>query len=115
MTYGLAGYHIVTPITSQRDKADAHRELLDRQTSRASIARAALRLVRTAESIEAVIAAITVEHAAAPRWWSRPRPARSRFRPPRRRTPSELLAEATLDPAPAADSARHRLGPGRRA
>jgi tRNA (guanine37-N1)-methyltransferase len=98
MTFGLAGYHVVTPITSQRDKAvhiaqswigDEHGE------HRA----AALRLVRVAESIEAAVAAITEEHGAAPTVIATSARPES-FPAARRLSPSELFAEATLDPAP---------------
>ena len=46
----------------------------------------------------------------APASWSRPRRAPSSFPAAARRTSRELLAEATIDPAPAADSPRHRAG-----
>src|SRR4029078_4651502 len=47
LTYGLAGYHIVTPITSQRDKAEhiAKLWMADEQGEHRA---AALRLVRVA-------------------------------------------------------------------
>src|SRR5262249_6181533 len=50
MTFGLAGYHIVTPITSQREKADhiAKLWLADEQGEHRA---QALRLVRTAATI----------------------------------------------------------------
>ena len=114
MTYGLAGYHIVTPITSQRDKAEHIAQLwIGRRAGRAPRA-PALRLVRTAASIEDVIAAIAAEHGAAR--GGRDLGARRVVSGARAGvTPQELFAEAALDPAPAADPARHRLGPGRRA
>ena len=74
-TYGLAAYHIVTPVTSQREKA-AHiaglwLEGIDSTGAArpppASGSRAgALALVRTAESVEAVIAELTAEHGRPP-------------------------------------------------
>jgi tRNA (guanine37-N1)-methyltransferase len=54
LTYGLAGYHIVTPITSQRDKAEHIASLWIHDEGGEHRARA-LQLVRTAESLEAVI------------------------------------------------------------
>ncbi len=98
MTFGLAGYHIITPITSQRDKAThiADAWIGDAQGEHRA---AALRLVRVADSIETAIAAITEEHRVAPTvvaTSARPEsfPALPRV------TPSQLFAAATIDPAP---------------
>ncbi len=55
MTYGLAGVHIVTPVTSQREKAD-HIAALWMADEQGEHRAQALRLVRTADSIETVIA-----------------------------------------------------------
>ena len=75
LTYGLAGYHIVTPITSQREKAEGIARLWSEDAQGASSSgghapaggRArALDLVRTAASIEDVIAAVTAAHGTAP-------------------------------------------------
>jgi tRNA (guanine37-N1)-methyltransferase len=98
MTYGLAGYHIVTPITSQREKAEhiAKLWMADEQGEHRA---AALRLIRTAESVEAVIAALTEEHGQAPTVVATSARQES-FPAAARRTSSELLAEASLSSAP---------------
>jgi hypothetical protein len=98
MTYGLAGYHIVTPITSQREKAEHIAQLWigDEQGEHRA---AALRLVHAVDSIEAVIAALTAEHGQAPLVVATSAKATS-FPAAERRSPSELVAEATLDPSP---------------
>jgi len=98
LTYGLAGYHIVTPIAAQRDKAshiaalwigDAHGEHRAR----------ALALVRTAESIEAVLAEIAASHGIPPRVVATS--ARSESFPGAvRLSPEALGAAAGADPAP---------------
>src|SRR6185503_12127331 len=71
LTYGLAAYHIVTPITSQREKAghiaslwleDATGAPPHRRPPATGSRGHALALVRTAESIEAVIAELTAEY-----------------------------------------------------
>ena len=82
MTYGLAGYHIVTPIDVAARQGRAHRGAVDRRTSRASIARSALALVRTAASIDDVIAELTASTARA-RGGRDLGPSRRRFRRPR--------------------------------
>ena len=58
MTFGLAGYHIVTPITSQRDKA-AYVAKLWMDDAQGEHRASALQLVRTADSIETVIEELT--------------------------------------------------------
>ncbi len=96
LTYGLAGYHIVTPIASQRDKAEhiASRWLADEQGEHRA---AALRLVRTAESIETVIAELTASYGVAPLVIATSaNPAA--FPGVRRATPDELLAESSAGP-----------------
>ena len=98
LTYGLAGYHIVTPITSQRDKA-AHIVRLWAEDAQGEHRARALALVRTAESIDAVIAALTVEHGCAPRVVATSA-RRTSFPEIVRRSPAELAAEAGVDPAP---------------
>jgi tRNA (guanine37-N1)-methyltransferase len=56
MTYGLAGYHIVTPVTSQRDKAEHIARLWMEEQAGVEGGRAeALQLVRVAASVEDVI------------------------------------------------------------
>ncbi len=57
MTFGLAGYHIVTPITSQREKA-AYIATLWMDDAQGEHRAQALQLVRTADSIESVIAGL---------------------------------------------------------
>jgi tRNA (guanine37-N1)-methyltransferase len=98
LTYGLAGYHIVTPIAAQRDKAshiaalwigDAHGEHRAR----------ALALVRTAESIEAVLTEISAIHGTPPRVVATSARGES-FPGVARRSPEALAAEAGADPAP---------------
>ncbi len=65
MTYGLANYHVVTPVTSQRDKAAfiAEQWLGDAQGEHRA---RALELVRVAASIEDVIAELTAQYGMAP-------------------------------------------------
>jgi tRNA (guanine37-N1)-methyltransferase len=98
MTYGLANYHIVTPITSQREKVHqiAKHWMGDEQGEYRA---AALRLIRVAESVEEVIAAITTDAGRAPMIVATSAKATS-FPTAQRRTSAELVAEATLDPAP---------------
>ena len=98
LTYGLAGYHIVTPITSQREKAEHIASLWMADAQGEHRARA-LRLVRTADSIDTVIEALTAEHGQAPTVVATSARSES-FPAAARRTSSELLAEASLDPAP---------------
>jgi tRNA (guanine37-N1)-methyltransferase len=98
MTFGLAGYHVITPITSQRDKA-THIANLWMADEHGEHRAAALRLVRVAPSIEATIEAITAEHGRPPTvvaTSARPEsfPAATRV------SPQDLLASATLDPSP---------------
>jgi tRNA (guanine37-N1)-methyltransferase len=66
LTYGLAGYHIVTPITSQREKAE-HIARAWSESEHGEYRARALALVRTAASIEDAIAAVTEHHGAPPR------------------------------------------------
>ncbi len=112
MTYGLAAYHIVTPITAHREKAahiatlwledEANREAggAPRKSKATEASRAnALRLVRTAASVEAVLAELTSEYGTEPLVvGTSARPESFPSAP--RRSPSELLAEGTLDPRP---------------
>jgi tRNA (guanine37-N1)-methyltransferase len=98
LTYGLAGYHIVTPITSQRDKA-AHIARLWIDDAQGEHRAAALRLVRTSASIDEVIETLTAEHGAAPIVVASSARASS-FPGIARRSPSALRAEAGADPAP---------------
>lgn len=108
MTYGLAAYHIVTPITVHREKAAHIASLwLEDEAARSEAARApsagsrasALALVRTAESVETVLAELTTEYGRPPLVVGTSARPES-FPWAERRSPSEFLAEATLDPSP---------------
>ncbi len=100
MTYGLAAYHIVTPVTSQREKAQHIASLWLEETERKTGSRAtALALVRTADSLETVLAELTAEYEQPPVVVATS--ARNESFPAAvRRTPDQLVAEATLDPSP---------------
>jgi tRNA (guanine37-N1)-methyltransferase len=98
LTYGLAGYHIVTPIASQRDKA-AHIARLWIDDAQGEHRARALQLVRTAESVEAVIAGLTAEHGLAPRVVATSARHDS-FAAVPRISPAELRVSAGIDPAP---------------
>jgi tRNA (guanine37-N1)-methyltransferase len=101
-TYGLAAYHLVTPVTSQREKA-AHIASLWVDEARpppATGSRAgALARVRTAASVEDVIAELTAEHGRPPVVVATSARHES-FPAALRRTPTELLAELVMDPSP---------------
>jgi tRNA (guanine37-N1)-methyltransferase len=98
LTYGLGGVHIVTPITSQRDKA-AHIAKLWIDDAQGEHRARALQLVRTAESIDAVIAELTALSGSAPLVVATS--ARHASFPAIVRTsPSALRAEASASPAP---------------
>jgi tRNA (guanine37-N1)-methyltransferase len=106
-TYGLAAYHIVTPVTSQREKA-AHIASLWMESAEGGAARpppatgsraGALALVRTAESVEAVVAELTTEYGRAPVVVATSA-RRESFPAAARRTPAELLAEASIEAGP---------------
>jgi tRNA (guanine37-N1)-methyltransferase len=119
-TYGLAAYHIVTPVTSQREKAahiaslwleppdgaepaegaDAGRARPARTPPATGSRAGALALVRTAASVEDVIADVTAEHGRPPVVVATSA-RRDSFPGAARRTPAQLLAELSLDPAPA--------------
>jgi tRNA (guanine37-N1)-methyltransferase len=98
LTYGLAGYHIITPISSQRDKA-AHIAKLWIDDAHGEHRARALRLVRTAASIDAVIEELAVEHGEPPIVAATSARATS-FPAIPRRTPTALAAEASASPAP---------------
>jgi tRNA (guanine37-N1)-methyltransferase len=98
LTYGLAGYHIVTPIAAQRDKA-AHIAALWIADAHGEHRARALALVRTADSIEAAIAEIAATHGIPPRVVATSARTGS-FPGVARRSPEELRAEAGADPAP---------------
>ena len=98
MTYGLAAFHLITPVTSQRDKAEHIARLWMGDDQGEHRARA-LELVRTADSIETVIAALADEYGQAPTVVATSAKASS-FPAAPRRTPAELVAEHALDPSP---------------
>ena len=98
LTYGLGGVHIVTPITSQRDKA-AHIAKLWIDDAQGEHRARALQLVRTAESIDAVIAELTALSGSAPLVVATSA-RRESFPAIMRTSPSALRAEASANPAP---------------
>ncbi len=102
MTYGLAAYHIVTPITSQREKAEhiAHLWLEDqgslkRRPPPTGSREGAMALIRTADAVDTVIAELTAEYGTAPLVVATSARADS-FPSAERRTPEQLFAEASL-------------------
>ncbi len=108
MTYGLAAYHIVTPVTSQREKAahiaslwleDPDTKAAARKPPKSGSRAGALALIRTADAIETVVAELTAEYGTAPLVVATSARSDS-FPGAPRRSPTELLAEASLDPAP---------------
>ncbi|MEO6776386.1 MAG: tRNA (guanosine(37)-N1)-methyltransferase TrmD [Kofleriaceae bacterium] len=98
MTYGLAALHLITPVTSQRDKAE-HIARLWMGNDQGEHRARALELVRTADTIETVIAALEADSGHAPIVVATSAKAAS-FPSAPRRTPAELVAEYALDPAP---------------
>ena len=94
MTYGLAAFHVVTPITSQREKAEhiAAQWLADGEHGEHRSR--ALALVRTAASLDDVIAGldqpIVVGTSASP----------ASFPGAPRRTPDQLCADLATEPRP---------------
>jgi len=98
LTYGLAGYHIVTPIASQRDKAEHIAKLWIDDAQGEHRARA-LALVRTADSVDTVMANLTEQHGLAPLVVATSARHES-FPAAARRSPAELVAEVSLNPAP---------------
>jgi tRNA (guanine37-N1)-methyltransferase len=98
MTYGLAALHLITPVTSQRDKAEHIARLWMGDDQGEQRARA-LELVRTADAIETVIATLTAEHGRTPAVVATSAKASS-FPGVPRRHPLELVAESALDPSP---------------
>jgi tRNA (guanine37-N1)-methyltransferase len=102
MTYGLAGYHLVTPVTVQREKAEYIAKLWadEVRTPPTTGSRSnALALIHTSDSIETTIATITDRHGQPPLVVATSARAES-FPTAARRTPDELRAEATLETAP---------------
>jgi tRNA (guanine37-N1)-methyltransferase len=98
MTYGLAALHLITPVTSQRDKAEHIARLWMGDDQGEHRARA-LELVRTADAIETVIATLQAESGHPPTVVATSAKASS-FPAAPRRTPAELVAEHALDPGP---------------
>jgi tRNA (guanine37-N1)-methyltransferase len=98
MTYGLAALHLVTPVTSQREKAEHIARLWMGDDQGEHRARA-LELVRTSDSIPAVIAQLALEYERPPVVVATSAKASS-FPDQPRRHPDELVAEASQDPSP---------------
>ena len=98
MTYGLAALHLITPVTSQREKAEHIARLWMGDDQGEHRARA-LELVRTADAIETVISTITDEAGRPPVVVATSAKATS-FPDLPRRHPDQLVAEASQDPAP---------------
>jgi tRNA (guanine37-N1)-methyltransferase len=111
MTYGLAAVHIVTPVTSQREKAEHIARLWLGDEAGEHRARA-LALVHTAASIDDVVRALTVDIADRGDPFERHDPVgqtapiivatsakATSFPGVLRRTPDELAAEASQSPA----------------
>ena len=97
-TYGLAGYFVVTPITSQREKA-AHIAQLWLADQERDHRATALDLVQPIESLEAAVAALAERHGRPPCVVVTSARAGAFAGVPRRTSP-ELVAEATCDPSP---------------
>jgi tRNA (guanine37-N1)-methyltransferase len=98
LTYGLAGYHVVTPVTSQRDKA-AHIATLWLDDQLGESRAQALARLRTAPGIDEVIAAITAAHGEPPLVVATSAKATS-FPAARHLTTSELVTELRATTAP---------------
>jgi tRNA (guanine37-N1)-methyltransferase len=98
LTYGLAAYHVVTPVASQREKAEHIARAWSEDEKGEHRARA-LDLVRTQASIEDAIAAVTADHGVAPRVVATTASAAGFPGVPRLGVDA-LIAEAAPDPAP---------------
>ena len=98
MTYGLAALYLVTPVTSQRDKAEHIAKLWMGDDQGEHRARA-LELVRTADSIDTVLEQLTARYGQPPRVVATSAKASS-FPGAARRLPADLVSEFALDPAP---------------
>jgi tRNA (guanine37-N1)-methyltransferase len=94
MTFGLAAFHVVTPIASQREKAEHIAALWLGDGEHGEHRARALQLVRTAASLDDVIASldspVVVGTSANP----------ASFPAIARRTPDELCAEFAIDERP---------------
>ncbi len=102
LTYGLAGYHLITPVTVQREKAEYIARLWAEEirTPPASGSRAdALALIRTAPSIEDTIAHLIDRHGTAPLVVATSARAES-FPGSPHLTPEQLIAEVAREDAP---------------
>ncbi|MBA2544233.1 MAG: tRNA (guanosine(37)-N1)-methyltransferase TrmD [Deltaproteobacteria bacterium] len=104
LTYGLAGYHLITPVTVQREKAEYIAGLWAQENQVRTPPKSggrgdALALIQTADSIDTTIAAITDRHGVAPLVVATSARAES-FPAATRQTPEALRAEATLSPNP---------------
>ncbi len=98
MTYGLAALHIITPVASQREKAEHIAAVWSADEDGDHRSRA-LALVRTQSSIEDAIAAIGAESGREPTLVATSAQASS-FPGAARATPGRLLSEAAADPSP---------------
>lgn len=99
MTFGLAAFHIVTPIGAHREKAEHIAQLWMGDGDHGEHRARALRLVRTADSIETVTSALESEYGRAPVVVASSAKPTS-FPDAGRRTPAQLVAEFAADPAP---------------
>ncbi len=102
LTFGLAGYHLITPVTVQREKAEYIAQLWadEVRTPPTSGSRAdALALIRTAPSIDDTIAHLTDRHGLAPLVVATSARPES-FADVPHVTPDQLVAEAARNPAP---------------
>jgi len=105
-TYGLAAYHIVTPVTVQREKAEHIASLWlqgeggapPREPATGSRA-GALALIRTADAVQTVIDELTAEYGQAPLVVATSARTDS-FPDATRCSPSELYGEASVRPGP---------------
>ena len=99
MTFGLAAYHVITPIAAQREKAEHISAAWIADGEHGEHRARALRLVRVAASLDDVIAEIAATAGAAPIVvGTSANPASFPAAP--RRTPEQLVAELAAEPAP---------------
>jgi len=102
LTFGLAGYHLITPVTVQREKAEYIAQLWadEIRTPPARGSRGdALALIRTASSIEDTIAHLTDRHGMAPLVVATSARPES-FPEAPHVTPDQLVAEISVEPEP---------------
>jgi tRNA (guanine37-N1)-methyltransferase len=98
LTFGLVGYHVITPVSSQREKAD-HIIAAWAADEQGDHRARALALVRTHESVEAVIEALVGEHGEPPIVVATSARADS-FAAATRVTPDQLTTEGHASRAP---------------